>query len=256
MSDKAVLAPTTASLRMPGATLVTRLKVYDTLSPDGQPSGTPHFHFLCTEMYFVLHGSGSVELIDANGFSRVDLVVNSALVFNPGTIHRLINPNGDLVLFILMANTGLPERGDNIVCFPDMIMADDTQYADAITVHTLADAYRRRDRGVEGFLSLKAAFDASPEAGREALRMLYARAAARTGHQRQSWLDIVRTGPLAEAEKSINHVSDLDHSQFDYLFDARHVLITGGEMDKLGFCGFRVQYPDPAMLDLEGVHQP
>ena len=39
-------------LRMPGATLMTRLKVYDTVTPDSQRGGTPHVHLLCTEMYF------------------------------------------------------------------------------------------------------------------------------------------------------------------------------------------------------------
>jgi hypothetical protein len=57
---------------MPGAILVTRLKVYDTLAPDGQRGGMPHFHFMCTEMYFLLPGSGSVELLDRNGYRRVD----------------------------------------------------------------------------------------------------------------------------------------------------------------------------------------
>jgi len=255
MIDNALLTATAASLRMPGATLVTRLKVYETISPDGQRSGTPHFHFLCTEMYFVLQGSGSVELIDANGFSRVDIAVDSALVFSPGTVHRLINPNGNLVLLIVMANTGLPEHGDNLVCFPAEIMTDDGRYAETITVDTLDAAYRRRDLGVEGFMSLKSAFAVSLGAGREALRALYERAAARTERQRKEWLDIVRTGPLAEAEKSINNLGDVERGKFDYLFDARHVLIHGGEMDKLGFCGFRVQYPDPATLDLEGVQQ-
>lgn len=90
------------ALRMPGATLVTRLKVYDTVTPDGQIGGTPHIHFMCTEMYFVLSGSGAVELLDMNGFSKVDLRPHSALIFSPGTIHRLINPNGDLEILVIM----------------------------------------------------------------------------------------------------------------------------------------------------------
>ena len=68
-------------LRMPGGTLVTRLKVYDTVSPDGQISGTPHIHFLCTEMYFVIGGSGAVEMIDANGFSCVEMHLHSGAWF-------------------------------------------------------------------------------------------------------------------------------------------------------------------------------
>ncbi|MEL7235933.1 MAG: cupin, partial [Chloroflexota bacterium] len=117
--------PVLKTLRMPGATLTTRLKVYDSPGPDGQRGGTPHIHLMCTEMYFVTGGSGAVELIDTSGFSVVELVPQSALVFSPGTIHRLINPNGNLELFIIMQNSGLPERGDNVVSFPDELMQDD-----------------------------------------------------------------------------------------------------------------------------------
>jgi mannose-6-phosphate isomerase-like protein (cupin superfamily) len=58
---------------MPGAILMTRLKVYDTVTPDGQRGGTPHVHLLCTEMYFVLSGTGFVEMIDGGGFTHVEL---------------------------------------------------------------------------------------------------------------------------------------------------------------------------------------
>ncbi|MFN8418157.1 MAG: cupin domain-containing protein [Anaerolineae bacterium] len=118
---------------------MTRLKVYDTETPDGQYGGTPHFHFMCTEMYFVVAGSGHVELIDHNGFSRVDLYPHSALIFSPGTIHRLINPNRDLELLVVMQNSGLPERGDNVVCFGEEWMADDAKFAEAMKVSSFEE---------------------------------------------------------------------------------------------------------------------
>lgn len=89
-------------LRMPGATLMTRLKVYDTVSPDRQISGTPHVHLACTEMYVVLDGKGAVEMIDKDGFSRVELQAHDALLFAPGTIHRLINPNAHFEIIVKM----------------------------------------------------------------------------------------------------------------------------------------------------------
>jgi mannose-6-phosphate isomerase-like protein (cupin superfamily) len=135
--------PSGHMLRMPGATLVTRLKVYDTPAPDGQRGGTPHFHLLCTEMYFVLAGSGAVEMLDQHGSARVELLPHSALIFSPGTIHRLINPNGNLEILVIMQNSGLPERGDNVVCFASEWLADDERYAEAMRVNTLDDAYRR-----------------------------------------------------------------------------------------------------------------
>jgi mannose-6-phosphate isomerase-like protein (cupin superfamily) len=55
---------------------------------------------LCTEMYYVLSGSGAVEMLDQHGFSCIELLPHSALIFSPGTIHRLINPHGDLELLV------------------------------------------------------------------------------------------------------------------------------------------------------------
>lgn len=246
---------TSYSLRMPGATLVTRLKVYDTVTPDGQCGGTPHFHFLCTEMYFVLNGTGAVELIDGHGFSRVDLLSHSALVFSPGTIHRLINPNGDLEILVIMQNSGLPERGDNIVCFAEEWMSDTDRYHEAMRVQTLDDAYRRRDRGVEGFLQLKAAFEEEPEQGCQALRRLYQLASDHIVSQHGEWEAIIKGGALAEAAASTERLQMLMDNQTDYLFAAQHVLIHAQSYSKLGFCGHLNRYFDPATLMPEGLRE-
>lgn len=241
------------TLRMPGATLVTRLKVYDTVTPDGQIGGTPHIHFLCTEMYFVLSGSGGVELLDNSGFSKVELRPHSALVFSPGTIHRLLNPNRDLEILVIMQNSGLPERGDNVVTFVDEIMQSDTRYAEAMSVQTVADAYRRRDQGVEGFMKLKAAFERRESEGRAALECFYRLAAERTQSLRQHWREIVVQGALAEAQNSLVNLDTLDSGNVDFLFQAQQYLIHAGEYAKPGFCGHLNRYFDPATLGLEGI---
>ncbi|HLU08710.1 MAG TPA: cupin domain-containing protein [Oceanobacillus sp.] len=243
------------ALRMPGATLLTRLKVYDTVTPDGQRGGTPHFHFLCTEMYFVLNGTGAVEMIDGQGFSRVDLKPHSALVFTPGTIHRLINPNGDLEILVIMQNSGLPERGDNIVCFTDEWLADKDRYTEAMTVKTIEDAYRRRDRGVEGFLQLKAAFEDDPEKGCEALRKIYRQASLLVDAQKDEWGSIIEKGALTEADVALQRVDLLKNHEIDYLFGAQHFLIEAQNYSSLGFCGHLNRYFDPATLMPEGVRQ-
>src|SRR5262245_10057991 len=111
-------------LRLPGAALAVRVNVHDTPGPDGQIGGTPHVHLASTESYFVTAGSGAVEIIDHRGWSRLELRLGSMLVFHPGTIHRLINPQGDLQLLVTM-QSGLPERGDNVVCFVPELMASD-----------------------------------------------------------------------------------------------------------------------------------
>ncbi|HEX2620732.1 MAG TPA: hypothetical protein VHL11_11300, partial [Phototrophicaceae bacterium] len=105
------ITQTQKQVHMPGAILMTRLKVYDTPTPDGQIGGTPHLHLLCSEMYLGLAGSGAVELLDKDGFSQVELQQYQTLLFTPGTIHRLINPNRDLEILVIMQNSGLPERG-------------------------------------------------------------------------------------------------------------------------------------------------
>ncbi|MBX3066413.1 MAG: cupin domain-containing protein [Anaerolineae bacterium] len=244
-----------APLRMPGATLVTRLKVYDTETPDGQYGGTPHFHFMCTEMYFVVAGSGHVELIDHNGFSRVDLYPHSALIFSPGTIHRLINPNRDLELLVVMQNSGLPERGDNVVCFGEEWMADDAKFAEAMKVSSFEEAYVRRDRGVEGFLQIKAAFERGEEEGRQALQHFYDLAADRTRNLRANWRSIVENGAQAEVNASLDHLAALDAGSTDFLANSQQYLIHAGEYNKPGFCGKLNRYFDPATLSPEGVKQ-
>ena len=245
----------TEPLRMPGATLVTRLKVYDTPALDGQIGGTPHIHYLCTEMYFVLSGSGAVELIDGNGFSTVDLMPYTALIFSPGTIHRLINPNGDLELLVIMQNSGLPERGDNVVSFAEQWLCDDDHYAEAMHVTTLEDAYRRRDRGVEGFLQIKQAFERDRAFGQAALRRFYELGAARTAIRRAEWEQIIRQGAATEASRSVESLDSLKNGTVDFLFSAQHYTINAGDYNKLGFCGHLNRYFDPATLSLEGLIQ-
>ncbi len=242
-----------APLRMPGATLVTRLRVYDTLAPDGQRGGTPHVHFLCTEMYFVLAGRGAVELIDAQGFRMVPLQPHTALTFSPGTVHRLINPKGELELLVVMQNSGLPERGDNVVCFGEGILSSDEAYAAAMKVTSFAEAYRRRDRGVEGFLGLKAAFAEGAEVGQQALGRFYRLASERTAMLRPSWQAIIEDGASAEARTSLERIAALQRDDLSYLAGAQSFATQAGSYETPGFCGALDRYFDPATLELEGA---
>lgn len=242
----------TPPLRMPGATLLTRLTVYDTPAPDGQKSGTPHMHLACTEMYVVLSGRGAVELLDKDGFSRVEMTAHDALLFAPGTIHRLINPDGNFEILVIMQNSGLPERGDNVVTFTDDWLKSDETYAQAMTVKTLEDAYVRRDRGVEGFLKLKAAFAESQNKGRQSLEQFYACSAERTALQQKYWSEIVRNGPLAAAQDTLEQLEQLGQHDFSHLTQNSYAVIRQSNANKLGFCGHLDRYFDPATLMLEG----
>ncbi len=240
-------------LNMPGATSMTRLKVYDTVTPDGQIGGTPHMHLICTEMYVVLSGSGAVELLDKDGFSRVPLTTGDALLFSPGTIHRLINPNGDLTILVIMQNSGLPERGDNVVTFEEEWLATDETYTQAMSVSSVEDAYQRRNRGVEGFLELRTAFEANLGAGRAALRKFYEYACKRTATKHQQWQEIIAVGAQQATEGSLTQVHHLQQGKTDYLFHNGHALSQPTSQSTLGFCGHLNRYFDAVSLQLDGI---
>jgi len=239
-------------LQMPGATLMTRLKVYDTETPDGQMGGTPHIHLVCTEMYVVLSGCGAVEMIDKNGFSRVELKQHDSLLFSPGTIHRLINPNRDMEILVIMQNSGLPERGDNVVTFSEEHLMTDEAYSAAMSVTTVEDAYQRRNRGVEGFLKLKAAFDESLAVGQSELETFYDYARARTVNRQEQWRGIVENGAISAANDSLSQIDNLQQGNTAYLMDTEQALIRSDAESKLGFCGHLNRYFDPATLLPEG----
>lgn len=237
---------------MPGATLLTRLNVYDTPGPDGQIGGTPHVHLICTELYYVLSGSGAVELIDKNGFARVELKTQSAYLFTSGTIHRLINPHGDMELLIVMQNSGLPERGDNIVTFPTEVLADPSRYATAMKAERLSDALRRRDRGVEGFLEMKSAFERSPHDGRKALDEFYKLCVKRTAPQHKEWYARVTQGAFQDAQDSLFKIIEVSAGRIDHLHAAKNELIEAPENTQIGFCGSLSRYFDSGTLLMEG----
>ena len=244
-------------LRLPGATLLTRLKVYDTVGPDGQSGGTPHFHLACSEMYYVLSGSGAVEILDAQGFAKIELTPHAAFVFSPGTLHRLVNsnpnPNGGLELLISMQNSGLPERGDTIATFESELLSDDIAYHKAMRADSLAEAYRRRDDAVDGFLALKEKFAHSNSEGRAALKEMYKQGLARTASKHSQWYDCVVGGAFSEAQDSLQRVLDLTGKRIDRLFEAQHALIPFAEKPTVGFCGKLNRYFDSTTLLPEGV---
>jgi mannose-6-phosphate isomerase-like protein (cupin superfamily) len=238
---------------MPGATLLTRLRVYETESPDGQPGGTPHFHLVCSEQYFVLSGAGAVEIIGMDGFQRVELPLHAAFLFSPGTLHRLVNPSRDLEVLIVMENSGLPERGDTIATFPVDVLENDLRFHQAMQAASLREAYLRRDAAVLGFLDVKAAFARSLEEGRTALARLYEAGRARTAARLSEWYEIVTKGAFDEAQSALLDIVRLQNGKVDHLYGAQHCLMPSSNADTVGFCGALNRYFDPATLLPEGV---
>ena len=113
---------------LPGGTSVSHVKVYDTVGPDGLAGGSPHLHTVCTEAYLVITGEGMVQTLSGEGYAETPLVAGTIAWFSPGTIHRLVNLDGRLELYVLMSNAGLPEAGDMVLAFEPDVLADEARY--------------------------------------------------------------------------------------------------------------------------------
>ncbi len=158
---------------LPAGVGLTHIKVYEDVGPDGLIGGAPHLHTVSTEIYYVLAGSGSIELMDVQGLNTVELIPKKVVFFRPGVIHRVINPNKDLEILSITQNGGLAERGDFVMTFPKELLSNPAAYNQAIRVTDYKDAIRRRDLAVTGYTPLREAFLQDPEKAKEALRQLY-----------------------------------------------------------------------------------
>jgi mannose-6-phosphate isomerase-like protein (cupin superfamily) len=226
----------------PGGTSITHLKVYDTLAPDGLAGGSPHMHFACTETYLVVNGRGAVQTLSSEGFREVPLRPGSVVWFTPGLIHRLINEDGDLELFVVMENAGLPEHGDSILTFPPPYLEDESSYlrvaslssAGAVFAESGEAARRRRDLAVEGFLLLRDGFD------RGGLQAFYDRAVRLIQAKEPAWRRIWEAGPVKAARRTEAFLDHLRASASEYLEWGRVFEIAADperERRKFGFCG-------------------
>ncbi|MFD0205002.1 MULTISPECIES: cupin domain-containing protein [Saccharothrix] len=190
----------------PGGTSLSFLDVYDDAAPDGVVGGSPHLHLASTECYVVVGGEGELHAVTLDGCREIPLRPGAVVWFTPGTIHRAVN-HRDLRVVVLMGNAGLPEAGDAVMTFPPDVVADPDRYRAAATLsprsteaERAADARRRRDLAVEGFLPIR---DAIRAGDRAPLRKFYAAAAALVRRRAGAWASIVRDGPLDQAEATL-----------------------------------------------------
>jgi mannose-6-phosphate isomerase-like protein (cupin superfamily) len=259
-----------AAAAFPGATAITVLDVYDWVAPDGLPGGSAHVHLASTEGYVVASGAGRLQTLGERGYAETPLRPGDCLWFTPGTIHRLVN-EGDLRLFVVMQNAGLPEHGDAVLTFPPEILADPAAYARAASLESgsgaagagaqadadadadaggngaggdsaLATAARRRaGLAVEGYLALRERVAAS---GPGALDDFYAAALRLTGHRAGDWRDRWRAGALATAELTGEHLDEISASVPGHLDAAGlwRIERPAGERS-YGMCGRLTTYP-------------
>lgn len=211
-----------SGLALPGGVGISHLRVYDTAAPDGVIGGTPHLHTACTEAYLVIAGEGLVQTLSADGYGETPLEVGTVAWFSPGTVHRLVNLDGRLEIFVLMANAGLPEAGDMVITFAPEVLADPDAYRAAATLppgETTTDgsgeaARVRRDRGVEGFGWWKARVEADPVGG---LAELHAAAASLVAPAAAGWGAIVDAGPGAAVAATHAALADLAEGRGPHL---------------------------------------
>jgi mannose-6-phosphate isomerase-like protein (cupin superfamily) len=201
---------------LPGGTSVSHVRVYDSIGPDGLAGGSPHLHTVCTEAYLVIAGEGAVQTLSGEGYAETPLVAGTIAWFSPGTIHRLVNLDGQLELYVLMSNAGLPEAGDMILAFEPSLLADDPTYravadlpADGRTTDGAPDAaMARRDAAVRGFHHWRSAVERD---GADALGPLYRSAVELLGDRPADWHDLLAGDPSIELQRSRAQVEELWH---------------------------------------------
>ena len=223
----------------PGGTSLSFLDVYDDAAPDGVVGGSPHVHLASTECYAVVGGEGELHAVTLEGCREIPLVAGSVVWFTPGTVHRAVN-HGGLRVVVLMGNAGLPEAGDAVMTFPPEVVADPDRYRDAATLPVRAteaeravDARRRRDLAVEGFVRIR---DAIRAGDRAPLRRFLTSAAALARGRAGAWADIVRAGPLDQAQATLAITEDLSSGVAAHL-ERAGVFRTPAPERVFGMCG-------------------
>jgi hypothetical protein len=217
--------------------------LYDTPAADGLVGGSPHLHFACAEAYLVIKGRGSVQTLSSEGFREIPLLTGSLVWFTPGLIHRLINVDGQLEIFAVMENAGLPEHGDSLLTFPLQYLHDEDSYlqitslsrSGSVSGNNREAARKRRDLAVEGFLLLRGEVERGGS-----LESFYDLAVRLVRSKESTWRHIWEAGPASTIRRTKSFLDKLNAGASDYLnqgtvFEIPVDLVH--EERKLGMCG-------------------
>jgi len=212
------------------------------LTADGVASGAAHIHLVCSEFYYVLKGTGKMELLTMEGVETVELMPGKTVFFRPGVFHRVLNPNGDLEILAIMQNGGLPERGDFVLSFPPETLSNPAAYNQALRATTLQEAMRRRDLSLKGFFALKDAFGRSKEEGQAALRAFYRAARNLIAPKVDGFEWVLKVGAQTEVKASLDACDFLRSGTLEYLEQSPQGVNHGAiyplnEPAKIGMCG-------------------
>lgn len=248
----------------PGATAVSRLRVYDWPAADGRHGGSPHLHTASAEGYVVLRGAGMLETLSSQGYAEHALAPGTLLWFTPGTVHRLVNTDGELEILVVMQNAGLPEAGDAVLTFAPSVLADPEAYAQAADLVASAGlapgvstdsaeaqprlvdaARRRRDLAIDGYLPLR---DRVLAEGPSALADLHHAAANLVRRRATGWRALWKRRALAQALRTGDHLDQLAEGRGDHLAQAAvHTAALLAPPTYHGMCGHL------GLWDLEGT---
>ncbi len=216
---------------------LTHLTVYDQRpAPDGKQSGSPHVHAVTDEGYYVIGGTGKVELHDIkSGFRTVDLAPGRYLQFPPGTLHRLINTEG-LTILVVMGNAGLAEHGDARIYFGKEVDDNPAEFArltGLARAKGLEGALDRRDAAIRAYAGLlelwktdRAAYFA------DLARFFDAHNQAMAGIKDRLKEDVA-AGPMAWSGIATLRLENLPESRETQV----PLLFTPDEKTSLGMCG-------------------
>jgi hypothetical protein len=214
-------------------------------------------HFACTEAYFVLGGEGAVQTLSSQGYRETPLRTGSVVWFTPGVIHRLINRDGRLEIYVVMENEGLPEQGDSVLTFPDEYLKNEEAYLQFASLSPKGSVYaddqqaatRRRDLAVNGFLALRKRVETE---GVSALQEFHQRAVHLMRSKEPVWRKIWQTGPVKTIRRTENYLDSLSAGSSDYLSESAVFKIPinpESETRKFGFCGtLRPYLPEGVVL--------
>ena len=223
----------------PGGTSVSALRVY-------QPCGSPHMHLVCAEGYLVVAGTGAVQTITAAGYAETPLCPGDAVWFSPGTIHRLVNGDGQLRLTVVMQNDGLPEAGDAVLTFPPEHLADRVSYDAATSLldkvsgqPAEARARARRDLATAGFTRLRdAVWDGDPQP----LHEFHAAAARLVADRLDGWRERWLATAFEAARRTGDQIDALRGGDHSHLRSAQVRRLPAPEQTALGMCGHLHRY--------------
>lgn len=225
----------------PGGVGISGLRVYDWPTVDGVCGGSPHVHLTCAECYYVIGGQGSVQTLTRRGFAETPLREGAVAWFTPGTIHRLVNDD-NLRIIVVMQNSGLPEAGDAVFTFPAAVLENAGEYAARAQAGDEESARRRRDLALEGFLELR---QRVADGDHAALDDFYRAAVRLKQDALDAWEKRWRSGALASAERTGEHLDRLRDGDIGHLAEADiHVMRAEGPQ-RFGMCG-RLDVHDPA----------